>query len=38
MTTNRSYRKAMSPADALVATVDAKAYEGRGVPVFDLSR
>ncbi|MFF4604526.1 hypothetical protein ACFY12_17585 [Streptomyces sp. NPDC001339] len=25
-------------ADALVATVDAKAYEGRGVPVFDLHR
>ncbi|WP_405733175.1 hypothetical protein OG885_19525 [Streptomyces sp. NBC_00028] len=25
-------------ADALVATVDAKAYEGRGVPVLDLTR
>jgi hypothetical protein len=25
-------------ADALVATVDPKAYEGRGVPVFDLTR
>ncbi|MGY3201423.1 hypothetical protein [Streptomyces sp. TE5632] len=25
-------------ADALVATVDAKAYEGRGVPVLDLER
>jgi hypothetical protein len=24
--------------DALVATVDPKAYEGRGVPVFDLNR
>ncbi|MEV6702796.1 hypothetical protein AB0M68_37655 [Streptomyces sp. NPDC051453] len=25
-------------ADALIATVDPKAYEGRGVPVFDLNR
>ncbi|MFF3738712.1 hypothetical protein [Streptomyces sp. NPDC002566] len=25
-------------ADALVATVDSKAYEGRGVPVLDLNR
>ncbi|MEU0677489.1 hypothetical protein ABZ330_32250 [Streptomyces sp. NPDC006172] len=25
-------------ADALVATVDPKAYEGRGVPVLDLNR
>jgi hypothetical protein len=25
-------------ADALVATVDPKVYEGRGVPVFDLNR
>ncbi|MFD6322685.1 hypothetical protein ACFWOL_07345 [Streptomyces sp. NPDC058442] len=25
-------------ADALVATVDAKAYKGRGVPVLDLER
>ncbi|MGD3106716.1 hypothetical protein [Streptomyces sp. YGL11-2] len=25
-------------ADALVATVEPKAYEGRGVPVFDLNR